>query len=155
MALAAALRAGKLSVIAGHPGLGKSQLTCAMAAAVTNGGPWPNSEGRAPRGGVLMLSAEDDVADTIRPRLEAAGAAVAHVHVLEAVRTGDGARRGFDLSRDVARLEEALAEVRDVRLVVIDPLTAYLGKIEVGSRGRRARRAGAAARSRCRACAWP
>jgi AAA domain len=59
---------GKVTMIAGHPGLGKSQLTTFLAAQVTNGGRWPAGEGRAPKGSVLMLSAEDDVADTIRPR---------------------------------------------------------------------------------------
>ena len=72
---------GKVTMIAGHPGLGKSQLTTFLAAQVTNGWRWPASEGRAPKGSVLMLSAEDDVADTIRPRLEAAGADVDRVHM--------------------------------------------------------------------------
>ena len=66
-------------MIAGNPGLGKSQLTTFLAAQVTNGGRWPAGEGRAPKGSVLMLSAEDDVGDTIRPRLEAAGADVDRV----------------------------------------------------------------------------
>jgi putative DNA primase/helicase len=117
---------GKVTMIAGHPGLGKSQLTTFLAAQVTNGGRWPAGEGRAPKGSVLMLSAEDDVADTIRPRLEAAGADVDRVHMLTAIRDAD-AMRGFNLARDLLALESALAQIGDVRLVNIDPLTAYMG----------------------------
>jgi hypothetical protein len=65
---------GKQTLIAGEPGLGKSQLTIALAAAVSTGGHWPCDEGRASLGSVIILSAEDDAADTIVPRLSAAGA---------------------------------------------------------------------------------
>jgi hypothetical protein len=61
---------GKQTMIVGEPGLGKSQLTAFMAAAITTGGQWPCDEGRAPLGSVIILSAEDDAADTMRPRLE-------------------------------------------------------------------------------------
>jgi hypothetical protein len=64
---------GKLTLIAGEPGLGKSQLSIAIAAAVTTGAAWPDGSGRAPLGSVIILSAEDGVADTIRPRFDAAG----------------------------------------------------------------------------------
>jgi len=120
----------KIGLIAGQPGLGKSQVTCALAAAVTTRGPWPNNEGSAPLGNVVMLSAEDDVADTLRPRLEAAGADVQRVHVLEAIKVDGGGRRGFDLSQDIQRLEQVVSDIGDVVLVIVDPLTAYLGKID-------------------------
>jgi hypothetical protein len=116
---------GKVTLIAGHPGLGKSQLTAYLAALVTRGGSWPAKEGSAPVGSVIMLSAEDDIADTIRPRLEAAGANVDRVHVLTSVQEVDR-DRGFNLSRDVATLREVLAVKSDVKLVVIDPIMAYL-----------------------------
>src|SRR5205823_6333601 len=80
---------------------------------------------------VVILSAEDDVADTIRPRLEAAGADVRRCYVVDAIRDIDGAgeihSRAFNLAADVARLEALLAQLGDVALVIIDPLTAYLG----------------------------
>ena len=84
---------------------------------------------RCERGSVLILSAEDDVADTIRPRLEAAGAEVDRVHVLDAVRDDDG-RRTFDIIRDLDRLGGALNRLDHVALVVIDPISAYLGKTD-------------------------
>src|SRR5215471_1558165 len=81
---------GKQTLIAGEAGLGKSQVSIAMAAAVTSGGPWPCDEGRAPLGSVLFLCAEDDAADTVVPRLLAAGADPAQVHIVSAVGTEDG-----------------------------------------------------------------
>lgn len=124
---------GKVSMIAGHPGLGKSQITSSFAAIVTIGGQWPVDRTPCERGSVLFLSAEDDPADTIRPRLEAAGADLQRVHILHAVRDGFSAdgeerHRGFNLKEDVKKLETALAEIGEVALVVIDPVSAYLGQ---------------------------
>src|SRR6516225_9389976 len=76
---------GKLTLIAGEAGLGKSQLSVAMVAAVTTGGPWPCGEGQAPLGSAIVLSAEDGAADTIVPRLLAAGADLTRVHLVSAV----------------------------------------------------------------------
>jgi len=122
------LALGKLSLIAGNPDLGKSQFTAYLAAKVTTGGAWPCDVGRAEVGSVIILSAEDDLADTIRPRLEVAGAAVDRVHVLEAVQKRDGVgRRGFNLANDISQLESAILSLGDVRLVTVDPITAYLG----------------------------
>jgi putative DNA primase/helicase len=118
---------GKVTLIAGDPGLGKSQLTAFLAAMVSTGGSWPNSDGVSPSGSVIMLSCEDDVADTIRPRLEAVGADLKRVHVIEAVKTGEGKSRGFDITADLAKLEEEMKRIPNVRLVTVDPITAYLG----------------------------
>lgn len=74
-----------------------------------------------------MLSCEDDIADTIRPRLEAADADLCRVHVIEAIKTSDGNTRGFSITEDLTHLERTLQEVGNVRLVIVDPITAYLG----------------------------
>lgn len=80
---------------AGDPGLGKSFLTMDLAARVTTGATWPDSPTvAAPRGSVVLLSAEDDLADTIRPRLDAAGADCARVVALRAVQLADDSDRG-------------------------------------------------------------
>jgi putative DNA primase/helicase len=121
---------GKFSLIAGNPGLGKSQLTIHIATQVTTGGIWPNGEGRAPLGSVVILSCEDDAADTLVPRLIAAGADASRVHIVEAIREAGGPNapeRQFDLAKDVQTLCRAIDEIGDVRLVIIDPITAYLG----------------------------
>lgn len=122
---------GKVSMIAGNPGLGKSQLTLFMAAVVSTGGEWPVDGSSCERGSVLLLSAEDDPADTLRPRLEAAGADLDRCYVLDAVRdhakSGAELLRPFNLKADLARLEKLLIELGDVKLIVIDPVTSYLG----------------------------
>jgi hypothetical protein len=120
---------GKLSVLAGIQGVGKSFLTLDMIARVTTGRPWPDDrDGSNPVGSAIILSAEDALNDTIRPRLDAHGADVSRVNAIEAVEEVDhSGRRSFDLVRDILLLDELLAAVGDVRLVVIDPLDAYLG----------------------------
>jgi putative DNA primase/helicase len=120
---------GKVSILAGHPGLGKSQLTASMAAIVTTGGVWPLDRTRCERGNVVFFSAEDDAEDTIRPRLEAAGADLTRVFIMDAVLTGDSTR-SFNLVHDISRLSLMLEHLGEVALLVIDPVTAYLGNTD-------------------------
>lgn len=121
---------GKLTLIAGDPGLGKSLLTATMAATVSKGYIWPLTNTASPIGSVVLLSAEDDPADTIRPRLDAAEADCTRIHVLQAIRDTDSAglpiERAFSLKRDIAALEELLLSLPDCHLIVIDPISAYL-----------------------------
>lgn len=126
---------GKITLLAGDPGLGKSFLMLDVAARVSRGWAWPDAPGVAMTpGGVVLLSAEDAIADTIRPRLDSAGADVSRIVALEAIRSvGDNGResaRTFDLSRDLSALEAAIRSVEGCRLVVIDPVTAYLGGVD-------------------------
>lgn len=125
---------GKVTLIAGHPGLGKSQVTASLAAIVSAGRPWPTTDTACPPGNVIFLSAEDDAADTIRPRLDAAGADVSRVYIVESVRdphpNDPARRRGFSLQRDLPLLEAALADIGSAALIVIDPITAYLGEVD-------------------------
>lgn len=120
---------GKLTILSGDPGLGKSLVTLAVAAAVSIGARWPCCEGTAPVGDVVAVSAEDDAGDTIRPRLEAAGANLSRIHVLDAVEftdeNGDTHRRPWNFT-DIAALDARLAELPECRLVIVDPLSAYL-----------------------------
>ena len=119
---------GKVSILAGHPGLGKSQITASLAAIVTTGGQWPLDRVRCEPGNVVFFSAEDDAEDTIRPRLEAARADLDRIFILDSVLDDKGARpRAFNLKGDLPRLGQMLDYIGDVALVVIDPITAYLG----------------------------
>src|SRR5262249_28867944 len=111
---------------AGEPGLGRSQVARAMAAAVTTGGELPCNEGRPPLGNVIILAAEYGAADTVVPRLEAAGADRQRVLIVSAVRD-DAGRRALNLAADLELLEQKIRETGDVRMVVIDPISSYLG----------------------------
>ena len=133
---------GKLTLLAGDPGLGKSLLTLDMAARVSTGSPWPDAPDVAiDIGGVVLLNAEDDVADTIRPRLDAAGADVQRINLIRAVRRRpqfdtdddgqpDPVEMPFDLRYNLPALASTIEATPDCQLVVIDPITAYLGGID-------------------------
>jgi RecA-family ATPase len=125
------LARGKHTCIAGEQGTGKSQLSIAIIAAITTGGSWPCGEGQSPiKGNVVILSAEDGAADTIVPRLEAAGADLSRVVIVSAVRLDGNGRRTFNLQTDIDKLERKISEIGDVALVVIDPVSSYLGKTD-------------------------
>jgi putative DNA primase/helicase len=115
---------GKLTLIDGDPGLGKSLLTLDVTRPVTTGGRWPDGQPCLIRGSVLLLGAEDGLADTVRPRLDAAGADVQHVYALPTV--GDpGSERQPCIPDDLATIQtESLAT--GAVLLVIDPLMAFL-----------------------------
>jgi hypothetical protein len=112
---------GKHTCLAGEPGTGKSQLSIAIIAAVTTGGKWPCGEGVAPIGNAIILSAEDGAADTIVPRLKAAGADLDRVHVVSTV---------LNLQHDLGLLEKKIIEIGNTALLVIDPVSSYLGKTD-------------------------
>lgn len=125
---------GELTMIVGDPGLGKSQICASLASVVTNGGQWPVDRAYAEQGSVLILSAEDNIKHTIRPRLDAANADVSRCHTLQAVKRiseqGMSFEGGFNLAEDLAKLSVLMDEIGDVRLVVIDPVSAYLGETD-------------------------
>ncbi|MBK8915695.1 MAG: AAA family ATPase [Phycisphaerales bacterium] len=119
---------GKLTMLSGDPGLGKSLLALDLAARLSAGKPWPDgAENMHDRSSVVLLSAEDDPGDTLRPRLDAAGADASRINVLTAVVRQDGTDAHFDFSADLATLREAIVETPGCRLVIIDPISAYLG----------------------------
>jgi hypothetical protein len=125
------LWAGKPVLIAGDPGLGKSMVTCDIAARVTTGAPWPCSAERREPADVILLSAEDDPSDTIVPRLIAAGADLDRITFVSGVReqTKDGERdRWLSLDQHLDQLAAVVVVRPEVRLIIIDPLSAYLGR---------------------------
>ena len=118
---------GKLTLVEGDPGLGKSWLTLVLAANITKGWPLPddgdNPISREPAN-VILLSAEDGAGDTIRPRLEDAGADLERVFLLTGSKEDPDA--GISLERDLDLLDMTAERVKPL-LVVVDPLQAYLG----------------------------
>ncbi|MEX2091917.1 MAG: AAA family ATPase [Pirellulales bacterium] len=124
---------GKVTLIAGDPGLGKSVLALDVAARVTRGGAFPEEAGSTEQGAgnsptldsplpapgsVLILSASDDLTDTIRPRLDAMGADPSRVFVLPSI---------TDLRHDFGQLKAAVDRVPNCRLIVVDPVNAFVG----------------------------
>ena len=118
---------GKLNMLIGDPGLGKSFVTCDLAARVSTGAPWPDGAPNDGPGGVLLLNAEDDKADTIRPRLDAARADVSRIAVLDAV---SGDHRLLSLAKHADVLVQCAAQVPNLKLIVVDPVSAFLGGID-------------------------
>lgn len=120
---------GRLTLLVGRPGEGKSFVTTDMAARVSTGTAWPDGS-ECPQGSVVLISAEDDPADTIRPRLDAQEADVRRVHLLSTVRRLDPEGKTYEVMftlSDLAALETALERLSDVRLVVLDPIGSFLG----------------------------
>lgn len=114
---------GKVAVFQGDPGKGKSFLTMELAACVSTGAPLPGS-GQFGPADVIVMTAEDGLADTVRPRLEAAGADVSRITALTTIR-----RKGKEcfpsLLKDVELIEKVVRDT-GARLVIIDPLAAFL-----------------------------
>ena len=129
---------GKIGIIAGLPDEGKGQILCHIAARVTSGLAWPNGEGVCPQGNVIILSAEEDPNDSLVPRLKSAGADLSRIHIINMVRdrnekTGLQQRRMFSLISDLEKLRRKIIEVGNVVVVLIDPISAYLGIGKVDS----------------------
>jgi hypothetical protein len=121
---------GKLAVLAGDPGLGKSTVLLEIAALHSIGGTFPCGEGQAQQCETIILTAEDGLRDTVVPRLIAAGADLSKIHFLTGTKVegaGEDGESLFDLSRDVPALRDALKGNPNIRNLIIDPLTAYLG----------------------------
>ena len=109
---------GKLSVLQGNPGEGKTYFAMHLAAACTNGKLLPNIMERMEPFNVIYQTAEDGLGDTVKPRLIEAGADLDRVLVI------DDSEVQLTLSDE--RIEKAIVE-NNARLVIIDPIQAYLG----------------------------
>jgi hypothetical protein len=111
-----------LAVLEGHPGEGKTLITYDVMARLTKGRAMPHCDGAAPPAGVVLLQGEDDLAAVAGPRLAAAGADLSRVIAFDKARS---AGHPLVLPDDLALIEKAAADVQ-ARLVVIDPLTAFV-----------------------------
>jgi hypothetical protein len=119
---------GKLTLQAGDGGHGKTTLTLELAAGVSKGRAVLGIEEATPaEGEALLVSCEDDFGDTVVPRLLALGADLSKIHRVDGVRTKDGKPASFSLAH-YQSLERELLNRPGVRLVVIDPAGAYIGR---------------------------
>lgn len=119
------LARGKLHILAGGPGTGKTTIAMSFAATISTDGLWPDGT-RAGLGDVLIWTGEDGIGDTLVPRLLAAGGDPARVHFVNATRDR-GKARTFDPAVDMARLVEAARRLPQLHLVILDPVVAAVG----------------------------
>ena len=113
---------GELTLIVGDPGTGKTLVTEDMSVRLIDGKPWPTGES-APRGPIVYLTVEDNLATSMKPRLEAMGSTGEGFYAVTGVKDS---MRTLHLVEDLARIE-ALCRSVNAGLLVISPVNAYLG----------------------------
>ncbi len=126
---------GKLVSLSGNPGLGKTLVLMDISSRVTTGADWPDGERGGEPGGVVICSAEDDPHDTLRPRLDAAGADVSRINLVQSVvlldaKTKKKSERLIDLQQDRDAIGKAMDGTANCKLLIMDPINAYLGKTD-------------------------
>lgn len=116
------LALGKLHILAGSPGQGKTTLALAMAAAVTVGGRFPDGS-TSPVGNVLVWSGEDDPTDTLMPRLLACGGNAQRIFFIKG-KIRDGELHPFDPAQDIRALHAAIEQIGGIKLLIVDPVVS-------------------------------
>jgi hypothetical protein len=116
---------GKLTILDGDPGNGKTTATNDIASRVSTGREMPDGSAGVPPSGVVLISAEDSLADTIKPRLLAAGADCSRILALTIAYDEEGKERPITLPFDLELIRKAIERV-DAKLVILDPLMAFL-----------------------------
>lgn len=116
---------GKVHILAGPAGHGKTTVLIALGATITAGGRWPDGT-HATIGNICIWSGEDDPADTIVPRLIACGANRSRVHIIKGITETDGLR-SFDPARDMRTLREAMAG-KNFSFLIIDPIASAVAE---------------------------
>lgn len=118
------LAQGKLHILAGAGGTGKTTLLLGLIAAITTAGRWPDGEVCREPGNALIWSSEDDPSDTLVPRLIAAGADMNRVYILQGRINGEGEREPFDPSSDIDLLRATAEEIGGISLLMLDPVVS-------------------------------
>lgn len=123
---------GKISLIVGDPGAGKSLLSLYIASVISRGDDWPDVKNPSAenKGSVIILTAEDSIDDTVRVRADAMEADASKIKILEGMIPVADQLEFFNIRKHIQVLEKAIEKTGDVKLVVFDPITAYLGDIE-------------------------
>jgi putative DNA primase/helicase len=116
---------GKISLIVGEQGVGTTNIAIFLVATVSAGLGWPNSDAAARKGDVVYILTKDPAAETLRPRLEANGADLDRVHVIQELSDEQGSR-AFSLLVDLRRLDKELRRLDQPRLIIIDRIDECL-----------------------------
>ncbi|MFU0823286.1 AAA family ATPase [Pseudomonas lundensis] len=118
------LAKGKLHILAGAGGTGKTTLLLSLIATITTGGRWPDGSRCSEPGNALIWSSEDDLSDTLVPRLTAAGADMSRVHFIKCRVNAQGETDPFDPANDIALLRATASEIGGVSLLMLDPIVS-------------------------------
>ena len=115
---------GKFHLLGGVAGTGKTTISLALVSSITTGGSFPDGS-NAPKGNVVMWTGEDDVCDTLTPRLMAMGADLDRVHFIQGMKTG-AEERPFEPGSDFPYLQDAIERIGDVKVLIIDPIVSVV-----------------------------
>jgi putative DNA primase/helicase len=124
---------GKLTVFCGPPDTGKSTVAVDIVARGTRGKEWPDCSNQGESFDALMLVSEDDLSDTVVPRLTVAGADLDRVHFAKRTVISGQAKpieRQIALDTDLEAIEKVLIANPKIKLVILDPISSYLGKLK-------------------------
>jgi len=116
------LAKGKIHLLAGEPGTGKSTLALKLLATVSRGALWPDNT-QAPRGRILIWSGEDSIEDTLLPRFEAMGGDLSMVEFIDRVEDPGGGERLFHPGLDMSRLISTAKLYPDLKVILVDPIS--------------------------------
>jgi hypothetical protein len=120
------LAQGKLHLLAGHAGTGKTTLALSLAATLSRGALFPDGS-RAPVGATILWSGEDDLADSLLPRYLASGGDPKLLLDCSLSDNSGGVRHGFDPATDFPGLVDVAAKLGNVKLVIVDPIVSAAG----------------------------
>ncbi|HEV2563122.1 MAG TPA: AAA family ATPase [Rhizomicrobium sp.] len=116
------LACGKLHLLGGQAGTGKTTLALAIAAKITNAAQFPDGS-RAPMGTTLMWSGEDDFGDSLLPRFMANGGNRQRLYFIKGIKDGEKARP-FDPATDFLALAARASQIPDLKLLIVDPIVS-------------------------------
>lgn len=118
------LARGKLHILAGAGGTGKTTLLIGLIATITTGGRWPDGSLSSEPGNALIWSSEDDPSDTLVPRLIAAGADMGRVYIIQGRINANGESDPFDPGNDIGLLRDTVREIGGISLLMLDPVVS-------------------------------
>jgi hypothetical protein len=121
------LALGKITLLSGDGGVGKTTVLCDVASRISVGRLFPDGS-PCPLGDAYFIGAEDGAEDTLRPRIDAAGGNPARIHLLRGpIPKGSKIASPIDLSRHLTQLDKLLERNPEAKLLIIDPILDYLG----------------------------
>lgn len=123
------LAKGKLTLFQGDPGQGKSQITIYIASIISKGAKFID-DFECEQGQTLFITAEDDAADTLKPRLMAQEANMENIYELQWIKTAQGKTKLFNFDKYMDDLKKVTRTLKSLKLIVVDPISAFLGKID-------------------------